>query len=259
MQLANRATSGFAWWHAPRKVSQQEANMQPRERYSTLGPETFSEVELVALALGTGVRGRTSLAIARALWDRFGNVEALARAEVAELAAVSGVGPARAVRLQAALQLAQRPIRPSPVDAVTEPDDAAAWLGPSLRGLEDEELHGVFLDRRHRVLAHRVLTRGGPDHTLVDPRQILRTALRLGASAIVLAHNHPSGDPEPSQPDRDATRRVARAGREVGVRLLDHLVFGRHSYVSLAARGELTAWGSGSATTVRREGLDGSH
>ncbi|TNE85092.1 MAG: DNA repair protein RadC [Deltaproteobacteria bacterium] len=224
--------------------------MQLRERYRAFGPERCSEVELVALSLGTGVRGRSRLAIARALWDRFGSVEALARAEITELASVCGVGPARAVRLQAALQLGRR-VRHEATVAITSPEHAAHWLGAPLRGLEDEELHGLFLDRRHTVLAHRVLTRGGPDHTLVDPRQILRTAVRLGAVGIVLAHNHPSGDPEPSHQDREATRRVARAAREVGVKLLDHLVFGDHGYVSLAERGELTAWSEPVAMALR--------
>lgn len=216
--------------------------MRLRERYQSYGSDGCSEVELLALALGTGVRGRSGVVIARELWDRFGGIEALAHAEVTELSQVCGVGPARATRVLAAIQLGRRRALPPSDPAITEPADAAHWLSSGLSGLEDEQLHGLFLDRRNRVMALRVLTRGGPDVTLVDPRQILRTAIRVGATSVVLGHNHPSGDPEPSAQDREATRRVVRAGQQVGVRLVDHLVFGRDEYVSLAERGELPAW-----------------
>lgn len=213
-----------------------------RERFGAFGSDGCSDIELLALALGTGVRGRSGVSIARDLLDRFGDARGLSRAEVTELAEVTGVGPARATRLSAALQLGQRRRDHLEVERVSDPAVAARWLGPALADKEDEELHGLFVDRRHRVVAHRVLTRGGPDHTLVDPRQILRTALRLGAHGVVLGHNHPSGDPEPSAQDREATRRVARAGSAVGVHLLDHLVFGSSGFVSLAERGELPEW-----------------
>lgn len=224
--------------------------MRLRERYQTYGSGRCSEVELLALALGTGVRGRSGVDIARDLWDRFGSVEALRRTEVAQLAEVCGVGPARAIRVLAALQLGGRCGPGRDPDPIVDPAAAARWLAPALKGLEDEELHGLFVDRRHRVMALRRLTCGGPEHTLVDPRQILRTALRVGAHGVVLAHNHPSGDAEPSAQDREATRRVARAGAQVGVHLLDHLVFGRDCYVSFAERGELPEWGRSPAMVV---------
>lgn len=226
--------------------------MSLREYLQVHGPERCSDVELLALAVGADRPNSSGIRVAQALWDRFGGIQRLAAAEVSELAECAGLGKAGASRLKAALGLALR-LPPDGPSAVHQPADAATWLGPGLRLLEDEALHGLFLDRRYRVVAHRRLTCGGPDHTLVDPRQILRVALRLGAHAVILAHNHPSGDPEPSSQDREVTRRLARAAREVGVSVLDHLVFGRDSYVSLAERGELSAWGPGPVAAVVRE------
>lgn len=191
------------------------------------------------MLLGSGVAGRSVLAIAGQLLDSFGGLSGLARAEPAELLAVPGVGLARAVRLHAALEAGRRATRgqaerPDPVRA---PDDAVSWLAPALRGLPHEELHALYLDRRHRPLALRCLTRGSDGLTVVDPRQVFRPAVGLGAAAVVLAHNHPSGDPTPSTMDREVTRRTVKAGEVLGVSLIDHLVIGGSDWVSLAAEG----------------------
>jgi DNA repair protein RadC len=229
-----------------------EDTMGLRRRLCVLGAEPHSPVELLAIALGADALDDPMALAAEALWERFGSSRRLRAASIAELCEVQGVGPASAARLKAAMALATRRAPDGP-PAVLTPDDAAEWLASGLQDREDEWLHALFLDRRHRVLAHRALTRGGPDHTLVDPRQILRIALRQGAHGLILAHNHPSGDPEPSAQDRDVTRRVARAGREVGVALLDHLVFGRSAFVSLAERGELGPWATPKFAAIARD------
>lgn len=213
--------------------------MRLRERYHHRGPDEFGDTELLALVLGTGAGGRGTLAMAAELLEQFGDLDGIASAQTAELCAVRGVGRARAARVHAALQVGRRSLRrpleaPSPV---TSPEQAAAVLTPALRALVHEELHALYLDRRRRSVAHRRLTRGSDAFTVVDPRQVLRPAVALGASGVILAHNHPSGDPTPSPQDREVTRRVASAGRVVGVQLLDHIVVGDRDWVSLAQFG----------------------
>ncbi len=217
--------------------------MRPRERYRHHGPTPFGDAELLALVLGTGSRNASSLEVATSLLQRFGGLLGVALADPAELVAVQGVGPARATQVHAALHAGRRslqvPARPKPV---CTPAAAYRLLGPRLRGLRDEELHGLYLDRRRHPLATRVLTRGSDGFTVVDPRQVFRVAVAVGACGVVLAHNHPSGDPTPSEQDRDISTRVAQAGKVLGIGLLDHLVIGSAGFVSLAERGHLPHW-----------------
>lgn len=197
----------------------------PREQYLSHGPEPFGDAELLALLLGTGSGGRGALEIGAELLSRHDGLVGLAACDPGELATVSGVGPARAVRLHAALQLGRRSLRSPPRPRpITTPEDAARVLAPLLAGLAHEELHGLYLDRRNRPVAHRTLTRGSDGYTVVDPRQVFRPAVRLGAHGVILAHNHPSGDPTPSAQDREVTRRVRRSGEVLGIALVDHLV-----------------------------------
>jgi DNA repair protein RadC len=218
--------------------------MLPRETYGHCGPEEFGDIELVALVIGTGIAGRSAVEIAAEILHRFGGLAGISRAAPAELGSVNGVGLARAVRLHAGLEAGRRSVRREAVGEapVRTPADAFARLGPALRGLRDEELHVLLLDRRRRPLAVRRLTRGSDAFTVVDPRQVYREALSQGAAAVVLGHNHPSGDPEPSVQDREVTRRVAAAGRMLGVPLLDHLVVGSPGWTSLAEEGEIQGW-----------------
>lgn len=216
--------------------------MQLRETYLTDGPTRLGDPELLALILGTGVHGASALSVARRVLDHFGGLSGVQRAEAHELGEVHGIGTVRAIRIHAALQLGRRALQAGPKRAVIRSAaDAHAVLGPHLAGLEDEELHGLFLDRRRTCLAHRRLTRGCHAFTIVDPRQIYRFAVQLGASAVLLAHNHPSDDPTPSPQDLDVTARVARAGKVLGIPLIDHLVITRGRFVSLAERGHLPA------------------
>jgi DNA repair protein RadC len=217
--------------------------MQPRERYLSRGPSPTGDAELLALVLGTGVAGKSAMGLAVDVLQRFGGLRGVADAGVHELQQMRGLGPARAVRVHAALQAGRRSLHASERgQAISSPDSAYRILGPALRGQVDEELHGLFLDRRRRLVAHRVLTRGSDAFTVVDPRQVFRVAVQTGACAIVLGHNHPSDDPTPSTQDREVTHRVATAGRMLGVGLLDHLVIGGDRYVSLAQEGLIPAW-----------------
>lgn len=198
--------------------------------------DVASEVDLVARVLGN-----RSWAAAQALIERYGSVRGLSRADVVEVGKVPGVGAVRAQRLAAALTLGRRVLEQLPERGavVADANAAFAWLGPPLTALAVEELHALYLDRRSRPISHRKLTRGSDAYTVVDPRQVFRLALAVEASAVVLAHNHPSGDPTPSPQDREVTRRVAAAGRTLGVELVDHLVIASEGWVSMRGTGDL--------------------
>lgn len=201
------------------------------------GHEHLGDVELIATVLGQGAPG---LMAAAAVLSRHGGLDGLSRADVLDLITPE-LGLAAATRLHAALVLGRRVLQASGprIEPILTPEAAHARMGPSLTALGAEELHALYLDRRRAPLAHRRLTRGSAQFTIVDPRQIYRPAVQLGAAAVLLAHNHPSGDPEPSAQDHQVTRRVAEAGRTLGIPLLDHLVIAGDTYTSLAARGTL--------------------
>ncbi len=239
--------------------------MRLRERYHLRGPAAFSDVELLTCVVGSGSAAGSAHQVAERVLQRFGSLWALARVEPQELLAVSGVGLERAVRIHAALHLGRRSAafpEPAGPDPVLHPDDARAWLVPGLAGLQQEELHGLFLDRRRRVLARRRLTSGSEGFTVVDPRQIFRVALGVGAQAVVLAHNHPSGDPTPSRLDQQVTDRVVEAGRVLGIVLVDHLVVGDERSVSFAEEGRLgpdpsgLPWAAGDAAARSPDGSE---
>ena len=214
--------------------------MQARERYALYGPEEHGDVDLLSLVLGTAAGGRTTIDIAVDLIDRFGGLTGIAQAPIAALCAVPGVGPARAVRLHAGLQAGARSARPKSrqSEAITSPAAAFRWLHPPLGALPHEELHGLYLDRAlHPVLLRR-LSQGGIAGTTAEPAMVFGPGLRCGASAVILAHNHPSGDPTPSEEDRRLTRRLHAAGRLLGLPLVDHIIVAGDRFTSLAGDGE---------------------
>ncbi|MFZ5479671.1 MAG: RadC family protein [Myxococcota bacterium] len=219
--------------------------MEPRDAYLLTSPPEVGPAELVALALGSGAGGRPAADIARELLDRHGSLAGIANASPRAIAQVRGVGPTRAVRLHAGLQAGRRSAVEESFDAapIHTPDAAWGWFGPRLAGLHHEELHALLLDARHRPVGYRRLTSGSERATLVQPRQIARAALEVRAHAVVLAHNHPSGDPEPSAEDGNVTRRVAEGLSLLEIRLLDHLVVAGERFVSLAERGVVPAYG----------------
>lgn len=202
------------------------------ESYARLGPDGLGDADLLALLLG-------SRPLADSLLDRFGSVSGVAAASPPALRRI--VGPTRAARLHAAFVLSQRAFAgPPPRSLVRSPADAAAWLVPRLAGLAHEELHVLFLDSRAGILAARRMSQGGMDHTVFDVRHLLGEALRIGARGLILAHNHPSGEVEPSLEDVIVTRRIVEGATLLGVEVQDHLIVAHGRWTSLAERGELS-------------------
>jgi DNA repair protein RadC len=212
---------------------------RPRERCLRLGAGALSAGELLALLLGGGRPGAGGLALAQALLERFGSLKALARVNANELAAVKGVGAARSTALAAAFELGRRAAR-APVAAqecVQGPADAAHILAPLLEELGQEAVAVLCLGARNQVLRMSLVALGGLNAAGVEPREVFRGAIAVGAAALVLAHNHPSGCAEPSEDDVRLTRRLAACGETLGIKLLDHLVLGDGTYTSLRERG----------------------
>jgi DNA repair protein RadC len=213
----------------------------PRERLRSRGADALSAAELIALLLRTGARGRDAVDVARALLARSGGLDRLESAPACELAAVPGVGAAKAASLIAAFELGRRCAGSALPEgaALRSPEDVFRHFGTRLRRLAQERFIVVFLDGRHRVLGEETVSQGTLTASLVHPREVFRPALRASAAALILVHNHPSGDPTPSAEDRVVTERLARAGEILGVRVLDHVVVAERGYVSLREDGAL--------------------
>jgi DNA repair protein RadC len=213
----------------------------PRERLVALGAEALSDAELVALLLRTGGGGGDALAIATRLLALHHGVQGLAMAVGSELAALPGIGPAKSASLVAALELGRRIAarRLRPGDAVRGPADVFRHLHARLRDVRHERFLVLLLDGRHRLLREVVISQGTLTASLVHPREVFRPALREAAAAVVLVHNHPSGDPTPSTEDREITTRLAEAGRLVGIPVLDHVVVAERGWASLSDLGAI--------------------
>jgi DNA repair protein RadC len=211
---------------------------RPRERLDTLGPEALSDAELLALLLRTGSRGAGALVLAAELLARHGGLQGLARAAERDVRAASGVGPAKSASIAASLEigrrLAARRLRAGL--AIRGPADVYRHFHPSLRFASHERFLVVLLDGRHRVLRQELVSQGTLTASLVHPREVFRPALRDAAAALVLVHNHPSGDPEPSEEDLSITRRLVQVGELVGIAVLDHVIVATRGVVSLRAR-----------------------
>jgi DNA repair protein RadC len=215
---------------------------RPRERLTRLGPASLSNEELVALLLRTGIAGSSALDRARSLLATRGGLIGLAGASAAELASERGIGPARAAAIAAAIEIARR--LPAETldgrDLLNEPRLVKEFLRQSQADDAQERTGALFLNARNRLLKNDPdIYRGTLDRAVVEPREILRRALIGRAAAVILYHNHPSGDPTPSREDREFTRRLAAASESVGVRLLDHIVVGREGCVSFRETGLL--------------------
>ncbi len=214
---------------------------RPREKLADQGPAALGDNELVALLLGHGGGGEGALALANRLLEDLGGLRGLAKATSGALARRRGLGPATSSRLVAAVELGRRSVvRAAPPRAqLATPGDAARYLLPRFGTADVEQAGVLLLDARHRVLHARVLTRGTADATPMHPRDVFREAALAAAAAVVLFHNHPSGDPTPSADDVALTQRMIEAGEVMGIAVLDHLVLGDTSYCSLRELGKL--------------------
>lgn len=213
------------------KVKDLPAHKRPRERLFSDGPQHLSEVQLLAILLGSGRPGLNALSLARKILTSF-SLKRLTEVKLENLVAIGGVGRAGAARIVAALELGGRASRQnSSLPTVTTPQDVLLLLN-KLSRFQQEHLIGLYLNSRYRLLRETTIAIGSINLTLIQPRDVFAPALSIPATALVLAHNHPSGEVQPSQDDLDLTERIAQAGNLFGIQLLDHLIMAGKNYFS---------------------------
>ena len=208
-----------------------------RERLFVEGVDVLSDEELLALVLGTGGPGVPVRVLAQRVLSAFGSCRSLLRADLADLIGVPGLGPAKACRLKAALELGRRGVVRRPVlgQALTGPEEVAGWFAATIGPAERESFWVVALDVRNRVVRAARIAEGHAEGVEVQPREVFRVLVRAGASRAILVHNHPSGDPSPSPEDWALTERLKAGGQMLGIRILDHLVLAGARYWSMAS------------------------
>jgi DNA repair protein RadC len=214
---------------------------RPRQRLLAQGPAALSDAELVALFLGTGVRGKSALDLARELIARFGRISRLLSAAQCELDAVPGMGAAKYAQIAAVMELARRALAEEMKarDSLTSPAAVRGYLRLRMQDLGHECFYCVFLDAQNRVISAEELFRGTLTQTSVYPREVVKHALRHNAAAVILSHNHPSGVAEPSLQDQALTRTLIEALALVDVKVLDHFIVAPGACLSFAERGLL--------------------
>jgi len=212
---------------------------RPRERLASLGPQALTNAELIAILLRIGVSGESAIEVAQRLLNKFRGIRGLHRAPIDELIEQHGLGEAKASQIKAAIELGRRLTLESLEErpSINSPSDAASLVQYEMSALEQEHLRVLLLDRRNRVLEIVEVYKGSVNSSQVRVGELFKEAIRKNASALIVIHNHPSGDPTPSPDDVAVTRAIVQAGKLLDVEVLDHLVIGYERWVSLKERG----------------------
>lgn len=212
---------------------------RPRERLRRLGPDALSSQELLALIIGRGIAKRSVLDIAHELMRTFGSVHGMSKATLEELSAIKGIGIAKAAQIKAAFELANRKdleIDMSPF-TVNSPQTLVKAIRATIQDKAKEHFKLVLLNTRNRVIGIVPISVGTLNASLVHPREVFKEAIHGNAASVILVHNHPSNDPEPSDEDIQLTRRMIKVGHIMGIEVLDHIIITKNNFLSLKARG----------------------
>ena len=209
---------------------------RPRERLAKYGASALSAAELLALILGRGTRGEPVMMIAHKLISQFGSLENISTASVEDLLKIKGLGMAKASQLQACFEMSQRlqsPASSSDKTIITSPEVVFQLLKPKIGQFKKEHFIVISCDTRNGIIAMDTVSIGILNASLLHPREVFDTAIRRHAASIVLVHNHPSGNPEPSDADIDITKKMHHAGEIIGIGVLDHIIVAKNSFSSL--------------------------
>lgn len=216
-------------------------SLRPRERLLQDGPEALSDIELLAIMLRTGHATASAVDLATALLGHFGGLKQLLGVSAEELSAFKGVGPAKVAQIRAALELGRRVAMATAWDrpCIKSPENAAALVMEEMRHLDREHFCALLLNTKNQVLVRETISIGTLNSSAIHPRELFKAAIRRSAAAVILVHNHPSGDPTPSRQDIEVTNRLIEAGNIIGIQVLDHLVIGDNKFTSFKAKGLL--------------------
>ena len=223
-------------------IAQWPATERPRERLLAHGADALTDAQLLAILLRVGRQRSSAVQVSLEVLERLGGIAGLARCGIEELCAVDGVGQAKAAQVKAALELGKRSLA-SPLSTgmrISSSRDLFEHYHPAMRDLRHEIFKVVLLDAKHAILRDATVSEGSLTLSIVHPREVFTMAVKESAAAVIFLHNHPSGDPTPSQEDHVLTSRLVSAGEVLGIRVLDHVVVGDGRYVSFADQGWLT-------------------
>jgi len=212
------------------KIRDLPASARPRERLQELGAGKLSDIELLAVIIGKGVKGEPVLRVAEQLLNKFKDLRTIANASVEELSKFKGIGLAKATQIKAGLELGRRVDRQSALrmekPLVKKPSDIQALLQGELRDKDKECFVLIMLDTRSRLIKYKEISAGSLDASIVHPREVFKEAISASAASVILAHNHPSGNPEASDDDIRLTKRLIEAGKIIDINVLDHIIIG---------------------------------
>ncbi len=209
------------------KISELPADDQPREKLLARGADALTNAELIAIQLRVGRVGANAVEVAGQLLERYGSLSGLSRCTLDELKKISGIGSTKAMQLVSTFKLGQRLAKETYAQAkIDTPELVYELLGAEMRGLHKESLRALLLDTRYRLLRMEQISLGSLNESIAHPRDVFRPAIISSAFAVIVVHNHPSGDPSPSQADHSLTRRLKEAAELLQIRLLDHIIIG---------------------------------
>ncbi|GAB6138388.1 RadC family protein [Halanaerobaculum tunisiense] len=210
---------------------------RPREKLIKYGPTSLSTSELLALILRTGSQKKTSLALANEVLSVCEGLQGVIEYDVDELQTINGIGVAKATQLKAVGELSKKiAVSNSQLTKINSPEELAEILIPKLKHETQERFLAVLLNTKNEILAIKEISKGSLNSSIVHPREVFRLAIKKSSAAVIVAHNHPSGDITPSQEDIELSNRLAQAGDIVGIDVLDHLIIGQDEYASLKTR-----------------------
>ena len=212
---------------------------RPRERLLKLGSEALSSQEVLALILGRGIKGESVIVTAQKLLSKFGNLRNLASASMEELTQIKGIGPAKAAQIKAAFELSKRLENSSSKGTkvtVKSPEDVIKAAGSQIKGKKKEHFLVLCLDTRNHLINTHTVSVGSLDCSIVHPREVFKEAISSCAASVIFVHNHPSGDPTPSEDDIKLTKRLVEASEIIGIDVLDHIIICDEDHLSMKAK-----------------------
>ncbi|MGD9677322.1 MAG: DNA repair protein RadC [Vulcanibacillus sp.] len=214
---------------------------RPRERMSKYGAVSLSNVELIAILLRTGGPNESVIQLANSVMAKVETLEGFYDISLEELTNIKGIGPAKAIQIKAGIELGKRVVRqlPQVKYSIHSPKDAAEYLIDDIKFLKQEHFIILLLDTKNQIISKETISIGTLNSSIVHPREVFKPAIKKSVSAIILAHNHPSGDPTPSKEDIEITKRLTKAGEILGIDVLDHIIIGDSKYISFKEEGLL--------------------